>query len=44
MGITLNGIAQGYVTDRIIGILRDNGCDRVLSDLGKSEIVPRRSR
>jgi thiamine biosynthesis lipoprotein len=38
MGLTLNGIAQGYVTDRIIGILRDNGFDRVLSDLGRSEI------
>jgi FAD:protein FMN transferase len=38
MGVTLNGIAQGYVTDRIIGILRDNGFDRVLSDLGRSEI------
>ena len=39
MGLTLNGIAQGYVTDRIIGILRDNGFDRVLSDLGRSEIA-----
>jgi thiamine biosynthesis lipoprotein len=38
MGLTFNGIAQGYVTDRIIGILRDNGFDRVLSDLGRSEI------
>jgi thiamine biosynthesis lipoprotein len=38
MGLTLNGIAQGYVTDRIIGILRDNGFDRVLSDFGRSEI------
>jgi thiamine biosynthesis lipoprotein len=38
MGLTLNGIAQGFVTDRIIGILRDNGFDRVLSDLGRSEI------
>jgi thiamine biosynthesis lipoprotein len=38
MGLTLNGIAQGYVTDRIIGILRDNGFDRVLTDLGRSEI------
>ncbi len=38
MGLTLNGIAQGYVTDRIIGILRDNGFDRLLSDLGRSEI------
>jgi thiamine biosynthesis lipoprotein len=39
MGVTLNGIAQGYVTDRIIEILRDNGFDRVLSDLGRSEIA-----
>jgi FAD:protein FMN transferase len=38
MGLTLNGIAQGYVTDRIIGILRDNSFDRVLSDFGRSEI------
>ena len=38
MGLTLNGIAQGYVTDRIIGILRDNGFDQVLSDFGRSEI------
>jgi FAD:protein FMN transferase len=38
MGLTVNGIAQGYVTDRIIGILRDNGFDRVLSDFGRSEI------
>ena len=38
MGLTLNGIAQGYVTDRIIGILRDNGFDRVLSDFGRSEL------
>jgi FAD:protein FMN transferase len=38
MGVTLNGIAQGYVTDRIIGILRDQGFDRVLSDFGRSEI------
>jgi thiamine biosynthesis lipoprotein len=38
MGVTLNGIAQGYVTDRIIGILRDHGFDQVLSDLGRSEI------
>jgi FAD:protein FMN transferase len=38
MGVTLNGIAQGYVADRIVGILRDNGFDRVFSDLGRSEI------
>jgi FAD:protein FMN transferase len=38
MGLTLNGIAQGYLTDRIAEILRDSGCDRVLADMGKSEI------
>jgi thiamine biosynthesis lipoprotein len=38
MALTLNGIAQGYLTDRIADILRANGCDRVLADMGKSEI------
>jgi FAD:protein FMN transferase len=38
MGLTLNGIAQGYVADRVTEILRDNGCDRTLADLGRSEI------
>jgi thiamine biosynthesis lipoprotein len=38
MGLTLNGIAQGYLTDRIADILRGNGCDRVLADMGRSEI------
>jgi thiamine biosynthesis lipoprotein len=38
MGVTLNGIAQGYVTDRISEILRDSGFDRVLADLGRSEL------
>lgn len=38
MGLTLNGIAQGYVTDRVTEILRDNGCDRTLADLGRSEM------
>jgi len=38
MGLTLNGIAQGYVTDRISEILREAGFDRVLADLGRSEI------
>jgi FAD:protein FMN transferase len=28
MGVTLNGIAQGYITDRVTDILRENGCDR----------------
>jgi thiamine biosynthesis lipoprotein len=38
MGLTLNGIAQGFLTDRIADILRANGCDRVLADMGRSEI------
>jgi FAD:protein FMN transferase len=38
MGVTLNGIAQGYVTDRVTEILRDHGCDRVLADMGCSEL------
>ena len=38
MGLTLNGIAQGFLTDRIADILRTNGCDRVLADMGRSEI------
>jgi len=38
MGLTLNGIAQGHVTDRVTEILRDNGCDRVLANMGCSEL------
>jgi FAD:protein FMN transferase len=41
MGLTLNGIAQGYVTDRITEILRDHGCDRTLADMGRSELRAR---
>jgi FAD:protein FMN transferase len=38
MGLTLNGIAQGYVTDRVTQVLREHGCDRVLANMGCSEI------
>ena len=38
MGVTLNGIAQGYVTDRVTEILREHGCDRMLANMGCSEI------
>jgi thiamine biosynthesis lipoprotein len=38
MGVTLNGVAQGYITDRIINILRRHGCDRTLANMGCSEI------
>jgi thiamine biosynthesis lipoprotein len=35
MGVTLNGVAQGYVTDRIADILRQEGLTDVLLDLGE---------
>ncbi|HXZ16324.1 MAG TPA: FAD:protein FMN transferase [Roseiarcus sp.] len=38
MGVTLNGIAQGYVADRLIEILRGHSCDGILADLGRSEM------
>jgi thiamine biosynthesis lipoprotein len=38
MSITLNGIAQGYVTDRVIDILRQEGCESVMADMGCSEL------
>lgn len=33
--VTLNGIAQGYITDRIAELLRDRGWCNVLIDLGE---------
>lgn len=38
MSLTLNGIAQGYLTDRIADILRANGYERILADMGRSDI------
>lgn len=35
MGITLNGIAQGYITDRITGLLKQGGLERALVDMGE---------
>jgi thiamine biosynthesis lipoprotein len=35
MAMTFNGIAQGYVTDRIISFLTANGCRDLLVDLGE---------
>ncbi len=35
MALTLNGIAQGYATDRAAQTLRDHGFDEVLVDLGE---------
>jgi thiamine biosynthesis lipoprotein len=33
--ITLNGVAQGYITDRVAELLRDRGWSNVLIDLGE---------
>jgi len=35
MAITLNGIAQGYVTDRIADLLRNEGFEHAVVDLGE---------
>lgn len=42
MALTLNGIAQGYVTDRIADLLKSNGFGDVLVDIG--EVVARGHR
>lgn len=35
MAITLNGIAQGYITDRVVNLLKNAGLDRALVDMGE---------
>lgn len=35
MAITMNGIAQGYITDRVADMLRAEGYDQVLLNLGE---------
>jgi thiamine biosynthesis lipoprotein len=44
MALTLNGIAQGYITDRIAELLRNEGLDNVLVDLGEIRAVGTRDR
>jgi len=39
MAITLNGIAQGYVTDRIVDLLWSEGVDRSLVDMGEIRAI-----
>ncbi len=39
MQITLNGIAQGYITDRIVALLRAEGIDRSLVDMGEIRVI-----
>ncbi len=39
MAITLNGIAQGYITDRVALLLKDAGLDHVLVDIGELRAI-----
>ena len=41
MAITLNGIAQGYITDRVSELLRAQGLSNVLVDLGEIRALGR---
>ncbi|MFO1048476.1 MAG: FAD:protein FMN transferase [Geminicoccaceae bacterium] len=41
MAATLNGIAQGYITDRIAGLLRDAGLEDALVELGETRAMGR---
>lgn len=37
--LTLNGIAQGYITDRVTELLRDNGITHTLVDMGETRAL-----
>lgn len=39
MGLTLNGIAQGYITDRVVGLLRRHGIAHSLVDMGEIRAI-----
>ncbi len=39
MAVTLNGIAQGYITDRAADLLRESGFDNVLVQLGETRAL-----
>lgn len=39
MAMTLNGIAQGYLTDRVVDLLRQRGIDRTLVDMGEIRAI-----
>lgn len=41
--VTLNGIAQGYVTDRIVDLLRARGIEQSLVDMGETRTIGTRS-
>lgn len=39
MAVTLNGIAQGYITDRVAELLRREGLENVLVDMGEGRAL-----
>ena len=41
VAVTFNGIAQGYITDRVADLLRDQGVDKVLVELGEVRALGR---
>ena len=43
MALTLNGVAQGYIADRIADLLRAEGMARVLVDMGEIHAVGSRA-
>lgn len=43
MALTLNGIAQGYVTDRIVQLLREAGVTSSLVDMGENRAIGARA-
>ena len=40
MALTLNGIAQGYIADRVAALLASNGLSRALIDTGEMIALP----
>lgn len=39
MTVTLNGIAQGYLTDKVVDLLRANGVSHSLVDMGEARAI-----
>src|SRR5262249_24055435 len=39
MAVTLNGIAQGYITDRVADLLRQEGYDHAMVELGETRAI-----
>ena len=37
--LTLNGIAQGYITDKVVALLRAGGIERSMVDMGESRAI-----